>query len=121
MVTLLAVLELARLKVVRVLQSPDGETLFVSQVSGSRLAEARRVEVTSALGEETTTQEESASAEVNPADGGEIRAVAETHVVAAEAGAGADADGITGIADAAPDGAAAPAAPDESQGDHEQT
>jgi segregation and condensation protein A len=47
-VTLLAVLELARLKVVRVLQSPDGETLFISQVSGAALAEARRAEVTSA-------------------------------------------------------------------------
>ena len=35
-VTLLAVLELARLKVVRVLQSPDGETLFISQVAGAR-------------------------------------------------------------------------------------
>ncbi len=47
-VTLLAVLELARLKVVRVLQSPDGETLFVSQIAGSALADARRAEVTSA-------------------------------------------------------------------------
>jgi segregation and condensation protein A len=47
-VTLLAVLELARLKVVRVLQSPDDETLFISQVSGARLAEARHAEVTSA-------------------------------------------------------------------------
>ena len=47
-VTLLAVLELARLRVVRVLQSPDGETLFISQVSGAALAEARRAEVTSA-------------------------------------------------------------------------
>jgi segregation and condensation protein A len=47
-VTLLAVLELARLKVVRVLQSPDGETLFISQVSGARLADARTAQVTSA-------------------------------------------------------------------------
>ena len=47
-VTLLAVLELARLKVVRVLQSPDGETLFISQVSGAKLADARSLEVTSA-------------------------------------------------------------------------
>jgi segregation and condensation protein A len=47
-VTLLAVLELARLKVVRVLQSPDGETLFISQVSGAALADARTAEVTSA-------------------------------------------------------------------------
>jgi segregation and condensation protein A len=47
-VTLLAILELARLKVVRVLQSPDDETLFISQVSGAALSDARRAEVTSA-------------------------------------------------------------------------
>jgi segregation and condensation protein A len=47
-VTLLAILELARLKVVRVLQSPDNETLFISHVAGSALAAARRAEVTSA-------------------------------------------------------------------------
>ena len=39
-VTLLAILELARLKVVRVLQSPDGETLFITQAAGVTL-EAR--------------------------------------------------------------------------------
>jgi len=50
-VTLLAILELAKLKVVRVLQSPDGETLYISQVSAGTLAAARRVEVTSAADE----------------------------------------------------------------------
>jgi segregation and condensation protein A len=49
-VTLLAILELARLKVVRVLQSPDNETLFITQVQGAGLEEARRVHVTSAAG-----------------------------------------------------------------------
>ena len=41
--TLLAILELARLKVVRVLQSPDDETLFITQVSerGDRGGDAR--------------------------------------------------------------------------------
>jgi segregation and condensation protein A len=53
-VTLLAILELARLKVVHVLQSPDQETLFISQVSGSALVEARRAEITSADGEGET-------------------------------------------------------------------
>jgi segregation and condensation protein A len=47
-VTLLAILELARLKVVRVLQAPDNDTLFISQISGTSLHEARRAEVTSA-------------------------------------------------------------------------
>jgi len=47
-VTILAVLELARLKVVRVLASEDGDTLFVTQVKGASLVAARAVEVTSA-------------------------------------------------------------------------
>jgi segregation and condensation protein A len=46
-VTLLAILELARLKVVRVLQSPDDDTLFISQVPGTSLDVARRTQVTS--------------------------------------------------------------------------
>jgi segregation and condensation protein A len=46
-VTLLAVLELAKLKVIRVLQSPDGDTLFISQVPGTSLETARRIHVTS--------------------------------------------------------------------------
>lgn len=57
-VTLLAILELAKLKVVRVLQSPDGETLFISQVSAGTLAAARRAEVTSA--DEAKADEEEA-------------------------------------------------------------
>jgi segregation and condensation protein A len=40
-VTLLAILELAKLKVVRVLQSPDAETLFITQASGVSMADAR--------------------------------------------------------------------------------
>jgi len=51
-VTLLAILELARLKVVRVLAAEaDGgndDTLFIAQVTGASLDAARRVEVTSA-------------------------------------------------------------------------
>jgi len=47
-VTLLAILELARLKVIRVLAAPDSETLFIAQIEGAALAEARRAEVTSA-------------------------------------------------------------------------
>ena len=40
-VTLLAILELAKLKVVRVLQSPDAETLFITQANGVSMAAAR--------------------------------------------------------------------------------
>jgi segregation and condensation protein A len=46
-VTLLAILELARLKVVRVLASEDQETLFIAQVQGAALADARRAQATS--------------------------------------------------------------------------
>ncbi len=45
-VTLLAILELARLKVVRVLQSPDGETLFITQAAGVTLETARQAALT---------------------------------------------------------------------------
>jgi chromatin segregation and condensation protein Rec8/ScpA/Scc1 (kleisin family) len=47
-VTLLAILELARLRAVRVLQSPDEETLFITRVDGAALEAARRTRVTSA-------------------------------------------------------------------------
>ena len=40
-VTLMAILEMARLKVVRVLQSEDGETLFVTQAAGVTIEAAR--------------------------------------------------------------------------------
>jgi hypothetical protein len=45
-VTLLAILELARLKVVRVLQSPDGETLFITQAVGVTIESARQAALT---------------------------------------------------------------------------
>jgi segregation and condensation protein A len=40
--TLLAILELAKLKVVRVLQSPEGDTLYITQASGVTLEAARQ-------------------------------------------------------------------------------
>ena len=55
-VTLLAILELARLKVVRVLQSPDDDTLFISQVPGTSLEAARDVTQTSPLTTPPRTQ-----------------------------------------------------------------
>lgn len=46
-VTLLAILELARLKVIKVLASDDDETLFITQVEGAALEAARRAKVSS--------------------------------------------------------------------------
>jgi len=118
-VTLLAVLELARLKVVRVLQSPDGETLFISQVSGSRLAEARKVEVTSALGEEATDPGSPGIAGADLDAGTRADGMAEAGATEADADAAqadAKADGIANAPDGAP-----PGEPDQTRGDHEQT
>jgi len=50
-VTLLAILELARLKAVRVLQSPTDDTLFITQVSDEALENARHATITSVIGE----------------------------------------------------------------------
>jgi len=46
-VTLLAMLELARLRVVRVLASEDQETLIIAQVEGAALEKARRAKLSS--------------------------------------------------------------------------
>jgi segregation and condensation protein A len=51
-VTLLAILELARLKAVRVLQSPTDDTLFITQVSANALEAARHATITSVAGED---------------------------------------------------------------------
>jgi segregation and condensation protein A len=48
-VTLLAILELARLKAVRVLQSPTDDTLFITQVSEAAMEAARHVTITSVV------------------------------------------------------------------------
>ena len=50
-VTLLAILELARLKAVRVLQSPTDDTLFITQVSEEAMEAAKHVTITSVAGE----------------------------------------------------------------------
>jgi segregation and condensation protein A len=52
-VTLLAILELARLKAVRVLQSPTDDTLFITQVSEAAMEAARHLTITSVIGEAT--------------------------------------------------------------------
>jgi hypothetical protein len=44
---------LARLKAVRVLQSPTDDTLFITQVSEAAMEAARHVTITSVIGEAT--------------------------------------------------------------------
>jgi hypothetical protein len=56
-VTLLAILELARLKAVRVLQSPTDDTLFITHVGGASLEAARRAQITSAGAEMSAAAE----------------------------------------------------------------
>jgi segregation and condensation protein A len=72
-VTLLAILELARLRIVRVLASDDEETLFIAHVQGAELAEARRARITSddALLAETPdhTPADGSGRVAEPADG----------------------------------------------------
>ncbi len=46
-VTLLAILELARLKVIRVVASEEEETIFIAHVAGAALQDARRARITS--------------------------------------------------------------------------
>jgi len=62
-VTILAVLELARMKVVRVLASDDGDTLYVTQIKGASLAAARAVQITSAVEPEADGEVEQAAPE----------------------------------------------------------
>lgn len=61
-VTLLAILELARLKAVRVLQSPTDDTLFITLVSEAAMQAARHVTMTSVAGE-AAGESEAADAE----------------------------------------------------------
>jgi len=56
-VTLLAILELARLKAVRVLQSDTDDTLFITLVSDAAMEVARHVTITSVVGEERATED----------------------------------------------------------------
>jgi len=58
-VTLLAILELARLKVVRVLQSPDGDTLFITQAAGVTMESARQAAMTAGETKQIALDEDS--------------------------------------------------------------
>jgi segregation and condensation protein A len=89
-VTLLAILELARLKVVRVLQADDQETLFVTHVAGTDLEAARRVHVTSSEEGDAVKAEED---ETDAGGGFEEESEADSTLVeAAPAGAEAQVD-----------------------------
>jgi hypothetical protein len=57
-VSLLAILELARLKVIRVLQDLDSGAFMISRVDGAELEQARTTQPTSALVEESEPQGE---------------------------------------------------------------
>jgi segregation and condensation protein A len=69
-VTLLAILELARLKAVRVLQSPTDDTLFITQVSDEALENARHATITSVIGEDHGRSGEGELRSAEPAAGG---------------------------------------------------
>jgi segregation and condensation protein A len=71
-VTLLSILELARLKVVRVLQAEDQETLFVTHIAGTDLEAARRVHVTSADEDEESDEESDAAEGAEGVEGAEV-------------------------------------------------
>ena len=58
-VTLLAILELARLKAVRVLQSPTDDTLFITQVSSHAVEAARTATITSVVEPESQSESQS--------------------------------------------------------------
>jgi segregation and condensation protein A len=67
-VTLLAILELARLKVVRVLQSADGETLFITQAAGVTIEAARQAAMTAGGEAKQDPVDEKADADEAPAE-----------------------------------------------------
>ena len=83
-VTLLAVLELARLRVIRVLQNLSNGEFFISQREGAALEDARRVKATS----DNTAAEEEAAAET-PGEAPAVRAAAEDAGASGEAETGA--------------------------------
>jgi segregation and condensation protein A len=86
-VSLLAVLELARLRVIRILQHPETGSFFLAQTDNADLEGARHLQVTSAKGSEPEATEtagaEVASAEATSASASESP-TAETASLAAE-------------------------------------
>jgi segregation and condensation protein A len=64
-VTLLAILELAKLKVIRVLQSPEADTLFITQASGLSMEDARQAARSAVTSSELKPADEQAPEEKN--------------------------------------------------------
>jgi segregation and condensation protein A len=110
-VTLLAILELARLKAVRVLQSPTDDTLFITQVSEAAVETARHATITSAVeagaeeaaaDDDAGDQDDVASAPVEAA-GGESVEAAGGEAVEAAGGESVEAAGGESVEASAPD------------------
>ncbi|HEY0709669.1 MAG TPA: segregation/condensation protein A [Polyangia bacterium] len=70
-VTLLAILELAKLKVIRVVQDPHSEAFFIAQKEGSSLEAARKTQVTSDI-EALAAQVADAPSDEEPGDNGRV-------------------------------------------------
>jgi segregation and condensation protein A len=103
-VTLLAILELARLKAVRVLQSPTDDTLFITLASEAAMEVARHVTITSAVegkkADEPADGVEAAEGEVT-AGGGESAEAASAEAASAEAASAEAASAEAASAEAA--------------------
>jgi hypothetical protein len=74
-VTLLAILELAKLRVIRVLQDPESELFYIAQRDGSSLDDARRARVTAEAA--PGDGEQAADGEAEQAAEGEAEQVAD--------------------------------------------
>jgi segregation and condensation protein A len=116
-VTLLAMLELARLKVVRVLQSDTEETLFITKVTGASMEDARRAAAAQAAqaeqmeeAEQTGEAEQAGEAEqvevAQQADEGEQVEVAQAAGEGEQAAEDRQTEGLEADASAEPDPAA---------------
>ncbi len=68
-VTLLAILELAKLRAIRVLQDPATEAFFITQADGAGLAEARRVTATADAAPIDEPTDDQPAAEAEDPDG----------------------------------------------------
>ena len=74
-VTLLAVLELAKLKVIRVLQSPDAETLFITQAGGVSMEAARKAARSAVSSDSTPPEPAAAESQPEETDAAQAQAV----------------------------------------------
>jgi segregation and condensation protein A len=113
-VTLLAILELAKLKVIRVVQDPHSEVFFIAQKEGSSLEAARKTEITSDI-EALATHVAAADEDVS-ADNGRVSDDEFVFGGEAEAEAGDAMDGGTGEVDESTRKAASSGDPEDPDG-----